>query len=165
MNRIGIAADHAGFTLKEALADAIRDLGYPVLDFGAPTLLPEDDYPDYVVPLAHSVASGAVERGIVLCGSGVGACVTANKVNGVRAAICHDNYSAHQGVEHDDMNVLVIGARVVGTEVAFELARTFLTARFSGEARHLRRLSKIEDLELGRLRFVPPEERRRQASA
>ena len=158
MNRIGIAGDHSGFTLKEALAAAIGALGYPVIDFGAASLLEEDDYPDYTVPLARSVASGAVERGIVLSGSGVGACVAANKVSGVRAAICHDAYSAHQGVEHDDMNVLVLGARVIGYEVAFDLARAFLAARFSREARHLRRLEKIEFLDLGRIRLVTPRE-------
>lgn len=147
MDRIGIAADHAGFALKEKIVAAVRDMGYPVSDFGAPALLEGDDYPDYAVPLARSVAKGELERGILLCGSGVGACVAANKVAGVRAAICHDTYSAHQGVEHDNMNILVLGASVIGCEVAIELVRSFLTATFSGEERHVRRLRKIASLE------------------
>ena len=150
MRRIGIAADHAGFALKEALAEVIRAMGHPVTDFGARILVEGDDYPDYAVPLARSVANGEVERGIVICGSGVGACVAANKVSGVRAAICHDTYSAHQGVEHDDMNVLVLGARVVGSDLALDLVRSFLAATFSGEDRHVRRLRKIELLEARR---------------
>lgn len=147
VKRIGLAADHAGFDLKETVAKALRDDAQEVIDFGASTFQPEDDYPDYTVPLARAVARGGITRGIVICGSGVGACVAANKVPGVRAAICHDVYSAHQGVEHDDMNVLVLGARVIGPEVALELVRAFLAATFSPEARHQRRLEKIRLLE------------------
>jgi RpiB/LacA/LacB family sugar-phosphate isomerase len=147
MKPIGLAADHAGFALKETLAQALRDSAQEVIDFGATTLREEDDYPDYVIPLARAVASGELARGIVICGSGVGACVAANKVPGVRASICHDVYSAHQGVEHDDMNVLVLGARVVGPAVALELARAFLSAAFTPAPRHQRRLDKISALE------------------
>ena len=148
MRTIGVAADHAGFTLKEALAAAIRESGCQIVDFGAPSLIAGDDYPDYVVPLARAVVNGDVERGIVLCGSGVGACVAANKVAGVRAAICHDTYSAHQGVEHDDMNVLVLGARIIGASLAYELVDAFLRAKFiSNEERFTRRFKKVLAIE------------------
>ena len=148
--RIGIAADHAGFALKEELAEALSKSGHEIVDFGPSSLNPEDDYPDYVVPLARSVANGEVERGIAICGSGVGACVTANKVKGVRAALVHDVFSAHQGVEDDDMNVIALGARVIGPELAVELVRDFLRARFSGAERHRRRVEKIAALERSR---------------
>jgi ribose 5-phosphate isomerase B len=145
--RVGIAADHAGFTLKEQLAKALRESGHEVLDFGSSSLTPEDDYSDYVVPLARSVTHGEVERGVAICGSGVGACVAANKVKGVRAALVHDIFSAHQGVEDDDMNVICFGARVLGYELAWDLAKAFLAARFTNAERHQRRLAKVAALE------------------
>ncbi len=145
--RIGIAADHAGLALKEQLVKVFRESGHEVLDFGPSTLILEDDYPDYVVPLARSVASGEIERGVAICGSGVGACVTANKVKGVRAALVHDVFSAHQGVEDDDMNVICFGARVLGDALAWDLAKAFLSARFIGGERHQRRLGKVKALE------------------
>lgn len=147
--RVAIGADHGGFELKQEL---IRRLGQnvDVSDMGARVYDPHDDYPDYVVLVGRSVARGEVDRGILICGSGVGACVAANKIPGVRASVCHDTYSAHQGVEHDDLNVLCLGARVVGVEVATELAVAFLMARFTGEERHLRRLEKVKELEVQR---------------
>lgn len=145
--RVGIAADHGGFELKQQLADELRKAGFEVEDYGARRFDPEDDYPDFVVPLARGLGRGDVERGIAVCGSGVGACMTANRVRGVRACVCHDHYSAGQGVEHDAMNLLCLGARVVGVEVARDLVRAFLDARFSGEARHERRLEKVRELE------------------
>ena len=145
--RIGIAADHAGFALKEELAKALSKSGHEVVDFGPSSLNPEDDYPDYVAPLARSVASGEVERGIAICGSGVGASVTANKVKGVRAALVHDIFSAHQGVEDDDMNVICFGARVLGQALAWDLTEAFLAARFNNAERHQRRLTKVTALE------------------
>ena len=145
--RIGIAADHAGLVLKEQLVKAFRESGHEVIDFGPSTLVPEDDYPDYIVPLARSVASGEVERGVAICGSGVGACVTANKVKGIRAALVHDVFSAHLGVEDDDMNVICFGARVLGDALAWDLAEAFLAARFIGAERHQRRLDKVKALE------------------
>ena len=145
--RIGIAADHAGFALKEELAKALSKSGHEVVDFGPSSLNPEDDYPDYVVPLARNVASGEVERGMAICGSGVGACVTANKVKGVRAALVHDIFSAHQGVEDDDMNVICFGARVLGYALAWDLTEAFLAARFNNAERHQRRLKKVTALE------------------
>jgi ribose 5-phosphate isomerase B len=125
--KIGIAADHSGVVLKEHLKQRIRQLQQilDTLDFGAATFQPEDDYPDRVIPLARAVVDGRIDRGIAICGSGIGACVAANKIAGVRAAVCHDTYSARQGVEHDNMNVLVLGARVVGSELAWELVRAF----------------------------------------
>lgn len=145
--RVGIAADHAGFGLKEQLTKALRESGHQVQDFGPSSLTPEDDYPDYIVPLARSVASREVERGVAICGSGVGACVTANKVKGVRAALIHDIFSAHQGVEDDDMNVICFGARVLGCALAWDLAKAFLAARFNDAERHRRRLAKMAALE------------------
>jgi RpiB/LacA/LacB family sugar-phosphate isomerase len=144
--RIGIAADHGGFELKNVLATALAAADHEVVDFGALELIADDDYPDFVVPLARAVAAGDVERGVAICGSGVGASIAANRIKGVRAAVCHDSYSAHQGVEHDAMNVLCLGARVVGFELARELLEAFLRARFSGEERHRRRLEKVEKL-------------------
>jgi ribose 5-phosphate isomerase B len=147
--RIGIAADHGGFTMKERLVAALQDAGHGVVDFGAWQLDPADDYPDFVIPLAESVANGLVERGIAICGSGVGAAIAANKVAGVRAALIHDDYSAHQGVEHDDMNVICLGSLVIGYAQAWELVGTFLAANFNGAERHLRRLAKVAALEKG----------------
>jgi ribose 5-phosphate isomerase B len=147
MLSVGIAADHGGFDLKEKLAEDLRRGDYEVLDFGAYEPLPGDDYPDYVIPLARAVARGEVARGIAICGSGVGACVAANKVPGVRAGLIHDVYSARQGVEDDDMNVLCLGGRVMGYALAWELVQAFLAARFGGDERFRRRLDKIAALE------------------
>jgi len=144
---VGIAADHGGFELKEHLVDFLRKIGYETADFGDAELNPGDDYPDFVIPLARSVASGNVERGIAICGSGVGASVAANKVPGVRAALIQDHFSAHQGVEDDNMNILCLGGRLVGYALAEELVQTFLNARFSGAERHQRRLAKVAALE------------------
>ncbi len=145
--RIGIAADHGGFSMKERMALMLRDNGHEVIDFGARELDPGDDYPDFVIPLARAVATGEVERGIALCSSGVGASIAANKVAGVRASLVHDDYSAHQGVEDDDMNIICLGSLVVGFAQACELIRSFLNARFSGAERHRRRLAKVAALE------------------
>jgi ribose 5-phosphate isomerase B len=147
--RIGIAADHGGFELKEEVKRALAAEGHHVVDFGAPSLVSTDDYPDYVIPLARSVASGEVERGVALCGSGVGACIAANKIRGARACLIHEEWSARQGVEDDDMNIICLGGRVVGAALATELIRTFLAARFSGAERHQRRLIKIAAVEAG----------------
>lgn len=144
---IGIAADHGGLEMKTNLIAELSSQGFEVVDFGATTLDPDDDYPDFVVPLARAVAAGEVERGIALCGSGIGASVAANKVDGVRAGLVHDGYSAHQGVEHDAMNVMCLGARVIGPALASDLVRTFLAAEFSGGERHRRRLAKIAALD------------------
>jgi ribose 5-phosphate isomerase B len=145
--KIAIAADHGGYDMKAVLMARLRAGGHTVTDFGAAALNPEDDYPDFVIPLARAVAAGEVERGIVICGSGVGASVAANKVNGIRAGLCHDHYSVRQGVEDDDMNVLCLGGRVMGIEVAWDHAQTFVSASFSGAERHRRRLSKVGRLE------------------
>jgi len=145
--RIGIAADHGGFALKTQMAESLRGSGYEVVDFGADHLDPADDYPDFVIPLARAVAAGAVERGVALCGSGVGASVAANKVPGVRAGLIHDVFSAHQGVEDDDMNVFCLGGKVIGSALAWELIESFLAAHFSGAPRHRRRLAKVQMLE------------------
>ncbi|MEJ2207948.1 MAG: RpiB/LacA/LacB family sugar-phosphate isomerase [Anaerolineae bacterium] len=145
--KLGIAADHGGFELKQRLVQELHRAGHVIRDFGAAELKPGDDYPDYVVPLARAVAEGQVERGIAICGSGVGASVAANKVPGVRAGLVHDVYSAHQGVEDDDMNVLCLGGRVVGYEVAWDLVEVFLEADFQGQERFRRRLAKIAALE------------------
>jgi ribose 5-phosphate isomerase B len=143
---VAIAADHAGFALKQEIVPDLRSHGHEVQDLG--THSPEPvDYPDVAEWVARAVLSGVVERGVLICGSGVGASVAANKFPGIRAGLCHDTYSAHQGVEHDDMNVLVLGARVIGLELALELVRTFLAARFTHEERHERRLAKIKALE------------------
>lgn len=145
--KIGIAADHAGYALKEELAKDLRAGGHEIVDFGAHAHDPNDDYPDFVAPLARAVAKNEVERGIALCGSSIGACIAANKVAGARAGPCSDNYSAHQGVEHDDMNMICLGGRIIGAALAWEMIQTFLGARFTGEERHKRRLKKIEALE------------------
>ena len=143
---IVIGCDHAGYALKTILVEMLRREGHAVQDF-TPALDPEDDYPDSAAAVARAVAGRRAERGIIVCGSGVGASVAANKIRGARAGLCHDTYSARQGVEHDDTNVLCLGARVVGDALAQDLARAFLGARFSGEERHLRRLKKIKALE------------------
>jgi len=145
--RVGIAADHGGFTLKEQLADSLRDAGYDLVDFGARHAEHDDDYPDYIIPLGRAVAAGQVARGIALCGSGVGASIAANKIPGVRAGLIHDVFSAHQGVEDDDMNVFALGGGVIGVALARELIHTFLEARFSGADRHRRRIAKVAALE------------------
>ena len=145
--KVGIGADHGGFELKEMLRDYLKNLGHEVVDFGAASLAQGDDFPDYVIPLAKAVASGELERGIAVCGSGVGACIAANKVSGVRAALITDHFSAHQGVEDDNMNVMTIGGRVVGFNVAQELVTSFLNAKFIGAERHLRRLEKVHQIE------------------
>ena len=144
---IVLAADHAGYELKEILKGFVTSLGYQVIDAG--TCHPElpDDYPDWAEALAERIRNGEATRGILICGSGVGVCVAANKIPGIRAAICHDSYSARQGVEHDDMNVLVLGARIIGTELAQDLVRNFLGAAFSHEERHVRRLAKVRAIE------------------
>jgi ribose 5-phosphate isomerase B len=143
---VGIAADHAGYLLKQELIASLSALGHDVEDLGTHGLEPVD-YPDVAELLGRAVLSGAVERGVLICGSGVGASVAANKLPHIRAGLCHDTYSAHQGVEHDDMNILVLGARVIGIELAKELVRAFLEARFTHEERHERRLAKIRALE------------------
>jgi ribose 5-phosphate isomerase B len=145
--RVGIATDHGGFTLKQELIPQLVATGHEVIDFGAYACAPGDDYPDFVIPLAHAVAVGEVERGVAICGSGVGASVCANKVLGVRAGLIHDHFSARQGVEDDHMNIICMGGRTVGSSVAWDLIQTFLAADFSGEARHLRRLGKVTALE------------------
>jgi ribose 5-phosphate isomerase B len=145
--RIGVAADHGGYDLKEHLARLLREAGYEVMDFGDGRPTPDDDYPDFVVPLARAVARGEVDRGVAICGSGVGASVVANKVAGVRACLIHETFSAHQGVEDDDLNMLCLGGLVVGHALAWELVHTFLAARFSGAERHRRRLAKVAELE------------------
>jgi ribose 5-phosphate isomerase B len=145
--RIGIATDHGGFELKQKLADRLRAAGYQVEDFGAHQLVPEDDYPDFVIPLGRAVAAGKVDRGIAVCGSGVGASVCATKIKGVRACLIEDNFSARQGVEDDNLNLLCLGGRIQGVEVAWELIQTFLKAQFSGAPRHVRRLGKVSALE------------------
>jgi ribose 5-phosphate isomerase B len=145
--RVGIAADHGGFDLKEALSQSLRKAGFAIVDYGAAQLDAGDDYPDFVVPMAEAVARGEVERGVAVCGSGVGASIAANKIAGVRAALVHDGFSAHQGVEDDNMNVMCLGGRVIGPMLAEELVAAFLAARFSGAERHERRLAKVAKLE------------------
>jgi ribose 5-phosphate isomerase B len=150
MMKIGVAADHGGFELKERLAKALRAAGYEVTDFGARTFDGDDDYPDYVVPLARAVAKGDVDRGLAICGSGVGASITANKVAGVRAALITDPFSAHQGVEDDDMNIMCLGGRVTGPALSWDLVQGFLRASFKGDPRFKRRLAKVAALENGK---------------
>ena len=144
--RLVIGSDHAGFELKQELVEYLIALGHEVVDVGTYSKAPVD-YPDYAEAVAAALRAGRAERGVLICGSGVGACVAANKIPGIRAAICHDAYSAHQGVEHDDMNVLVLGSRVIGGELAKELLRDYLHANFSGEERHVRRLGKVKAIE------------------
>jgi ribose 5-phosphate isomerase B len=145
--RIGIASDHGGYELKEIMHPFLTSLGHDVVDFGPDHLDNADDYPDYVIPMAKAVAAGEVERGIAICGSGVGACIAANKVHGARAALIGDHFSAHQGVEDDNMNILCLGGRITGYAVAEELVTTFLEANFTGLERHMRRTEKVKELE------------------
>lgn len=144
--KVALGSDHAGFDLKQRAADYVRSLGHEVADLGTHSTDPVD-YPDFAEAVALAVRDGRVERGIVVCGSGVGASIAANKVPGIRAGLCHDSYSAHQGVEHDDMNILVLGGRIVGEALALELIKAFLGARFTSEERHQRRLDKVIKLE------------------
>lgn len=144
--RVTVAADHAGFELKQRVVEWLKANGYEVLDLGTDSEKPVD-YPDFAEALGRSILESRAERGVLLCGSGVGASVAANKLPGIRAGLCHDTYSAHQGVEHDDMNALVLGARVIGAGLAVELVRVFLGATFSGAERHVRRINKIRALE------------------
>ena len=144
---VAIASDHAGYPLKDLLVRDLRDAGYSVEDLGTDNPDTSTDYPDFCSKLAEALMAGEADRGIMVCGSGVGACITMNKFAGLRAAPCHDSYSAHQGVEHDDMNVLCLGGRIIGSEPAREITRQFLDAKFSGESRHVRRLGKINEIE------------------
>ena len=148
--RVGIATDHGGFALKQEILTRLKKAGHQITDFGAKELKSDDDYPDFVVPLARAVASGTVDRGIAICGSGVGAAVCANKIPGTRACLIHDHFSARQGVEDDDMNILCMGGRTIGPEVAWDLVETFLESVFSGADRHRRRLAKVALLEGGK---------------
>jgi ribose 5-phosphate isomerase B len=145
--RILFGADHGGFALKQELAAHLRGAGHDIVDLGAHEYDSGDDYPDFALAVARAVAAGQGERGVIVCGSGVGACVAANKVRGVRAALCHDTYSAHQGVEHDDLNVLCLGGRIIGGALAREVVDAFVGAQFTGEERHRRRLQKVLDAE------------------
>ncbi len=145
--RIGIATDHGGFELKEKLVARLREAGHEVVDFGATRLTPDDDYPDFVIPLGESVAAGKVDRGLAVCGSGVGASVCANKIKGVRACLIEDPFSARQGVEDDNLNIICLGGRIEGPELAWDLVQTFLAAEFSQAPRHVRRLRKVAALE------------------
>jgi ribose 5-phosphate isomerase B len=144
---LGIAADHGGYELKQYLVEKLRELGHEVIDFGDRKPTEDDDYPDFIVPLARAISSGGVNRGVGICGSGVGASVAANKVVGVRACLIHENFSAHQGVEDDDLNMMCLGGLVVGHALAWDLVQTFLAAKFSGAERHCRRLAKVTALE------------------
>ncbi len=150
--KLSIGADHAGYDMKRQLIDFVEQLGHTVHDVG--TFEPDkpDDYPDYAALVAEEVRSGQAERGILVCGSGVGVSVAANKFKGIRAAMCHDHYSAHQGVEHDDMNILVLGARIIGPMMAQDVTQAFLSAKFSNEPRHLRRLNKVKQIEQNEFR-------------
>jgi ribose 5-phosphate isomerase B len=145
--RIAVAADHAGFELKQELVEELRNGNHNVVDLGAHKYDKDDDYPDFAAAIGHAIQSGDVERGVLICGSGVGASIAANKLARVRAGLCHDTYSAHQGVEHDDMNVLVLGSRIIGVELARDLLKAFVGASFSGDERHKRRLEKVRALE------------------
>ena len=144
--RLVLGSDHAGYEMKQRLADFLRGLGHGILDVGTCNTV-SVDYPDFAQAVSDAVLDGRAERGVLICGSGVGASVAANKIPGIRAGLCHDTYSAHQGVEHDNINVLVLGSRIIGPELAKELVRAFLNAKFSGEERHVRRLGKIKAIE------------------
>jgi ribose 5-phosphate isomerase B len=147
--KVAIGTDHGGFALRDTIHGALIAAGHQIIDCGAMTEVAGDDYPVFAVRVGRSVASGAAERGILLCGSGVGASIAANKIAGIRAALCHDVFSAHQGVEDDDMNVMCLGARVIGPSLAIDLVSRFLSARFSGAERHQRRLTMLKNLEVG----------------
>ena len=148
--RIAIGADHAGYPLNERIIEVLRDAGHDLIDFGTHDGSVPDDYPDYAVKVGNAVQNGDAEIGLLICGSGVGAAVAANKLYGIRAALCGDTYSAHQCREHDDCNVLCLGSRVVGVELALDIVRSFVAARFTGEERHRRRLAKVHALETNR---------------
>ena len=145
--KIAIGADHGGYPLKAEIIDTLKKAGHEPIDVGAFSIDAQDDYPDFALAVGQAVQAHQAERGIVICGSGVGACVATNKMKGIRAGLCHDTYSAHQGVEHDDMNVLCLGARIIGGELAREIVIAFANAKFSGEERHLRRLNKVLKIE------------------
>jgi ribose 5-phosphate isomerase B len=149
--KIGLSADHGGFELKEFLKKALAARGYEITDFGNHQLSGEDDYPDFVIPMAKAVSHGEIERGIAVCGSGVGACIAVNKIRGARACLINDSFSAHQGVEDDDMNVICLGGRIMGQSLALEIAEIFLSAGFSGAERHKRRVAKVAELESQKL--------------
>jgi len=144
--KIGIAADHGGYDMKQKLHILLSARGHQVVDFGNSSYDRDDDYPDFAIPLARAVAEGTVERGVLLCGSGIGASIAANKIDGVRAAVCHDDFSARQGVEDDDMNILCLGGLTTGVAIAWNCVKSFVTAEFSGAERHLRRLAKVTAL-------------------
>jgi ribose 5-phosphate isomerase B len=152
--KIAVGADHAGYELKELLVEHIRSLGHDPIDVGTHVPGKPDDYPDYALLVAAEVNSGRAERGVLVCGSGIGVSVAANKIRGIRAGLAHDHYSAHQGVEHDDMNVLVLGSRVIGVNVAYESLEAFVAATFSNEERHLRRVNKVKAIEQGQCHSV-----------
>jgi ribose 5-phosphate isomerase B len=158
MMRIGLAADHGGFSLKQVLICRLETQGYSIRDYGASALNPDDDYPDFVFPLAEAIARGEVDRGIAVCGSGVGACIASNKVPGIRACLIHDYYSAHQGVEHDDLNLICLGGAAIGESLAWDLVVAFLNARYTNESRHQRRLDKIAAFEEENLARRPAHE-------
>lgn len=145
--KIAVACDHGGFPLKDPVIAELKKLGFEVLDLGAHQYDAQDDYPDFARYIGQAIQHGQAERGILVCGSGVGACVAANKITGIRASVCHDIYSAHQGVEHDDMNILCLGARIVGESLALDLVGAFTQAKFSGEPRHRRRLEKVKAMD------------------
>jgi ribose 5-phosphate isomerase B len=145
--KIGVAADHGGYNLKEFLKEKLIESGYQVSDYGNQLLDNDDDFPDYVIPLSRDVSEGKIQRGIAVCGSGVGACVAANKIKGVRASLITDNFSAHQGVEDDNMNIICLGGRVTGNNLALEIVNSFLDADYIAAERHIRRLEKISSLE------------------
>ena len=147
MKQIGVAADHAGFELKEYLVKMLLETGFELIDYGNKEMNPEDDYPDYVIPLARAISDGEIMRGIAVCGSGVGASIAANKIAGVRAALIHEKFSARQGVEDDNMNMICLGGRVINQSLAWELTSVFLNSTFSGLKRHVNRLAKIAALE------------------
>jgi ribose 5-phosphate isomerase B len=153
--RVAVASDHAGFELKELVRAQLAAAGHTVLDLGTDSPTKPDDYPDFARAIGEAIVTGKADRGVLVCGSGVGASVAANKIPGIRAGLCHDHYSAHQGVEHDDMNVLVLGARVIGIEPAKELVAAFLAAEFTGEERHARRLKKVNEIERNPPRAKP----------
>jgi ribose 5-phosphate isomerase B len=145
--KIGISADHGGFELKEYLKNALAANGFEVTDFGNHKMSNEDDYPDYVIPMARAVTRAEIERGIAVCGSGVGACIAVNKIRGARACLVTDSFSAHQGVEDDNMNIICLGGRITGQSLALEITKIFLSANFSGVERHMRRVAKVAELE------------------
>lgn len=145
--KVALGADHAGYDLKQSLLAYLTEQGFEILDLGTHTRDTPIDYPDLAQQVAEAITSGQAERGVLVCGSGVGANIAANKIRGIYACLCHDTYSAHQGVEHDNMNVICVGARIIGVELACEIVRTFLMAQFGGEERHVRRLSKVKAME------------------